>query len=297
MPFLTAIVWTYGGGVIFLIGILYDKRYVWLWTVAMALWLGSLSYIWNFFPRNALPVPAIRIATFNMDAAHYSRPQIERIADSLRRWHPHILCLQEVYLGDYTVEGFVQRVGYPYYDFLDAKRQMGMLILSDFPIEKGIVHKLLSGTTNGFHEAWIRLPTGERARVLNVHFPSYRLGRETAWRWEWLSHIWQKQSEFYQSLRQRIECRTDPTWICGDFNTLPFHPLYRVLSACFHDSYEAAMIGMGPTWRHLLRIDYIWGSAAASLYRTRWLPGQSHAYVEAMYALSPKDATFAAKGR
>lgn len=299
LPFVMALIWTYAGGGLFLIGLIRDASYRWAWLPALLLWLGSLKYIWNLFPPSPSSEATLRIATFNMDAAHYRRAQIERLIDSLKRWHPEILCLQEVYLGDYTVESFVQRIGYKYYAFLDARMQMGMLILSDFPIERRLSHLLLSGTTNGFHEAWIKLPTGEHARILHIHFPSYRLGRERSWRWTWLSQTWQRQAEFYHEMKQRLSEKKSATlvWVCGDFNALPFHPLYRFLSSFLYDSHASAAWGSGPTWRHLLRIDYIWGPFPALRQTIRWLPGQAHAYVESGYELSPERRTFAVAGR
>lgn len=298
IPFITALIWTYAGGGIFLIGIILDKRYRQVWLPALLLWLVSLRYIWNFFPPPTPSGTTIRMATFNMDAAHYRRPQIERIADSLKLWHPQILCLQEVYLGDYTVEAFARRLGYTYYAFLDAKMHMGMMVLSDFPIERHLSHLLLPGTTNGFHEVWLKLPNGEHARILHIHFPSYRLGREGSWQWTWLSQTWQRQAGFHEKLRQRLsEAPSTPVWVCGDFNTLPFHPLYRFLGGRLYDSHTAAAWGSGPTWRRILRIDYIWGPIPALQQTIRWLPAQAHACVEAKYALSSEHSTFAGAGR
>ncbi|MCX7653045.1 MAG: endonuclease/exonuclease/phosphatase family protein [Bacteroidia bacterium] len=298
VPFLTAIIWTYGGGIYFLIGILRDGSYKWLWSIAFVVWTVSLQFIWRLLPSEKSNLQTIRVATFNMDAAHYKRPQIELLADSLRHWHPQILCLQEVYFGDYTPAEFARRLGYDYYAFLDAKMHMGMLILSDYKIEKTISHELLHGTTNGFHEAWIRLPSGESARILNIHFPSYRLRREGAWQWKWLNRIWAYQERFYGKLRQTLVKNDGKIlWLCGDFNTLPFHPLYLNLSRKLYDSHMTARWGTGPTWLHLLRIDYIWSSLPAASHEIRWLPGQEHAYIEAGYRLSAESVTFAQTGR
>ncbi|MCX8112833.1 MAG: endonuclease/exonuclease/phosphatase family protein [Bacteroidia bacterium] len=297
LPFFTALFWVYGGGAFFTVGLLSDNRHRWFWLAGLLVWIGSLRYIWSFFPSISHETPFLRIATFNMDAAHYRRPQIERLADSLRRWHPDILCLQEVYLGDYTVEAFARRVGYTHYTFLDAKMHMGMLILSDFPIEKDRIHLLLPGTTNGLHEARLRLPDGEVAQVIHIHFPSYRLGREDSWSWNWLSRIWGYHAKFYKNLYHLLEKPSTMVWVCGDFNAPPFHPIYRMLNRLLYDSHTAAPWGVGPTWQRVLRIDYIWGSHPALWQRIRWIPGQAHAYVEAAYALSTKSATFVSSGR
>lgn len=297
LPFLAAVVWTYAGGLVFLIGVLGDGRYRGLWSAGFLTWIGSLQLVWQLLPPIQKPPGTIRIASFNMDAAHYKRAQMEQLAESLRNWHPHVLCLQEVYLGDYTPAAFAQRIGYKYYALLDAKMHMGMLILSDYAIEKSIPHKLLPGTTNGLHEVLLKLPSGKYARILNIHFPSYRLWREESWQWKWLNRVWGYQGQFHLKLRQVLSKREDITWVCGDFNILPFHPTYFKLNQLLYDSHRAAEWGTGPTWLHLLRIDYIWSSLPARSHKIRWLPGQDHAYVEASYRLSGDSITFAQAGR
>ncbi|MDW8057369.1 MAG: endonuclease/exonuclease/phosphatase family protein, partial [Bacteroidia bacterium] len=293
IPFVVAVIWTYVGGGFFLLGLLYDRAYRWIWGIELLVWGGSVHLVWSLFPSASPCLAGVRVGTFNMDAAHYQRARIEKLADSLSRWHPHILCLQEVYLGDYSAKDFALRLGYKHYAFLDAKMQMGMLVLSDFPLEKVHTHVLLSGTTNGLYEVWVQLPWGEKAQIINVHFPSYRLGREKSWNWDWLSQVWSEHARFYEKLEAILRKKVNYRWVCGDFNALPFHPVYRMLRSRLYDSHEAAQWGKGPTWRRLLRIDYIWADQPAVSQSIRWIPGQSHAYVEAAY--SWKSATFAMK--
>lgn len=298
LPFFGSLFWTYGGGIFFLWILFRDRPFRWIWGIALGLWGISLQSIWNLSVPHEKGSAVFRIATFNMDAAHYKRPRIEILAESLRRWHPHILCLQEVYLGDYTPKSFAHRLGYAHYAFLDAKRQTGMMILSDFPILHIKNHLLLPYTTNGLHEVRIRLAGGQTARVLNVHFPSYRLSRDESWQWKWFSQVWEWHALFYHRLLESISSgQKDLLWVCGDFNMMPYHPLYVKLWQSLHDSYSAAVWGEGPTWRHLLRIDYIWSGLKAASYRTRWLPHQAHAYVEAAYSVPANSPIFAERGR
>jgi len=223
------------------------------------------------------------VATFNMDAAHYSRPQIERLADSLRAWHPHILCLQEVYLGDYTAQAFIRRLGYRHGAFLDAGGQMGMLVVSDFPLRVRPRLLLEKGSTSGLQEVEVLTPHGSLT-LLNVHFPSYRLFRSASWRWSWLHSVWQAHRRFEEVLLARVEQVRGPLLVCGDFNSLPFSPRYFTLAQRLWEGFWAAPWGAGPTWRYpWLRIDYIWASGKAQAYQARWLPYQQHAYVECAY--------------
>lgn len=287
LPWGGALIWLYVGGPVSILGWLYDRKYRLLWGLLSIFWTAQVAVVWKVWPAPAHSPSPLRIGSFNMDAAHYRRPQIERIADSLAKWHPHILCLQEVYLGDYSPKGFARRLGYQYFHFLDAGGATGMLVLSHFPIVEARTHLLLPGSTNGLQEVLLRLPSKRTLRVLHVHFPSYRLGgKSNHWSWSWLRTVWKAQKRFAECLLDQVTGK-EAIWVCGDFNALPFHPLYWTLRARgLQDSFWKAKWGMGPSWRYpWLRIDYIWSSLEPRFHQIRWLPGQAHAYVEGGYSL------------
>lgn len=300
VPWVAALSWLYGGGVLCLFGWLRDRKYRKLWLVGLGIWIGHSGLVWQLLPRSTAVGGLFRIGSFNMDAAHYKRPQIERLADSLAAWHPTLLCLQEVYLGDYTPEAFAKRLGYRYQAFLNAGGATGMLVLSDLPILRSRTHLLLPGSTNGLQEVHIQLPDKETLRLFHIHFPSYRLGKGAVrWRWTWLEQVWQAQREFAECLLRQLP-KKGLYWICGDFNALPYHPLYvSLVWRGLRDGFWASPRGEGPSWRYpWLRIDYIWGSQSATAFRTRWVPGQAHAYLEGSYAIDTgKVVPLRAQGR
>lgn len=283
------VVWPYGGGLLYLAGLTTDRKYRGAWIGGLVGWIGSLAFLWQLWPFSHPSPGRLRVGSFNMDAAHYRRPQIERLIDSLRRWHPDILCLQEVYLGDYSAKAFAQKLGYPYFTFLDAGGHTGMFVAAKWPIQHSRNLLLLPGTTNGLQEVVIGLPSGEKAKLLNVHFPSYRLGRKESWSWGWWRSVWSHHRHFAETLWQHIQGWRGPLWVCGDFNALPYHPLYLRLWQKLHDAFYASSWGEGPTWKHpWLRIDYIWSNRPAQLYQVRWIPAQAHGYVEAHFSLEGK---------
>ncbi|RMF50710.1 MAG: hypothetical protein D6750_04550 [Bacteroidetes bacterium] len=282
LPFWVNLVWLYVGGLWSIWGLWRDRKYRVGWAALGGLWLLQAAFIWKVWPRRP-ESGAFRVATFNMDAAHYSRAQIERLADSLRAWHPHLLCLQEVYLGDYRVEAFIRRLGYRYGAFLDAGGQMGMLVVSDWPLRARPRLLLQKGSTSGLQEVQVLTPQGPLT-LLNVHFPSYRLLQSSFWRWTWLRGVWEAHRRFEEVLFARVDQVKSPLLVCGDFNSLPFSPRYVALSRRLKEGFWAAAWGAGPTWRYpWLRIDYIWASGKAQSYQVRWLPYQQHAYVECAY--------------
>jgi endonuclease/exonuclease/phosphatase family metal-dependent hydrolase len=294
------LIWPYLGGVLFTWGSWKDRKYRLAWIGGFLLWGWSIGFSWQIWPQRKAS-SGIRIATFNMDGGHYNRRQIERIADSLRTWHPDILCLQETYLGDYNLSDFVRRLGYTHHAFLRASSTMGMLIVSDFPITHHRTHLLLPGSTNGLHTVRVHLPQGE-IYLIHIHFPSYRLGNPDRWRWRWFQEVWKGHQIFEAALSTCLSKSRLPSFVCGDFNATPYHPLYSRLSQGHYDSFWSAEWGTGPTWRYpWLRIDYIWGPEAAQGYTVRWIPKQAHAYVEGTFSLSPavfqKALPLRAKGR
>ncbi|MCS7188626.1 MAG: endonuclease/exonuclease/phosphatase family protein [Bacteroidia bacterium] len=287
VPLGIGVIWPYLGLLLCGWGIWKDKKYRIFWVGGLLGWGLSLGVVWQLWPTLPQSSSCLRIASFNMDGAHYNRKQIERLADSLRKWHPHILCLQEVFLGDYTVEKFAKRLGYANYAFLDAGAHMGMLVLSDLPILRSYQHYLLPGSTNGIQEVRLQMEKGSEVVLLNVHFPSYRLGSRERWSFRWLRIVWNTQRYFAFLLLRLIDLhKSNLLGVCGDFNAPPYYPLYRQLRSRLYDAFEVASWGEGPTWRYpWLRIDYVWCSAPPVRYKVRWLEGQSHGYVEGGFAV------------
>ncbi len=278
------------------------------WILYGALWVSSwlLNYrLWPTPKKTPFLDPALRIATWNMDASDYDRRLIEKDLDFLARMGADIVCLQELYLGDYSAECFAERAGYPYILFGKAGPAMGMAILSRYPITLHEDPFLLKGSTNGILIGEVVLPSGDTALVVNVHYPSYRLGRLSSWLYSHWRQVWKAQQRMDTLLAVISQSWSGPLWIGGDFNAIPLsYAVGELQRSGLKDSYAAAEWLEGPTWRPFpLRIDYIWGPCIPHRQKTYWAPKHHHAYVLAEYggaelaAVIKKSATFARLGR
>jgi endonuclease/exonuclease/phosphatase family metal-dependent hydrolase len=282
-----------------------DKRLYWGFLAGMwGLSWGFTYRLWPFSEKKPPPSPTLRIATWNMDASHYDRKLIERDLAFLAEVRADVVCLQEVYLGDYSAECFAERAGYPYILFRKAGPAMGMAILSRYPVTDYGASILLRGSTNGVLAGKVALPSGDTVQVVNVHYPSYRLGKAESWKYRHWHRVWEAQREIDSLLARIREAWQRPMWVCGDFNAIPLSYAAGQWWGYLWDSYGAAGWLEGPTWRPIpLRIDYIWGPSPAYRQTTRWVEGHHHAYLLAEYgerSLTPvkrKSLTFALLGR
>ena len=265
-----------------------DRTWRLYWIFLAGMWGLSWSLtvrLWPFSLKKALPSPTLCMATWNMDASHYERKLIERDLAFLAEMRADVVCLQEVYLGDYSAECFAERAGYPYILFGKAGPAMGLAILSRYPVVDYGASVLLQGSTNGVLVGKIILPNGDTVLVVNVHYPSYRLGKVKSW---WYGHwrrVWEAERQIDSLLEQLRRVWRGPMWVCGDFNAIPLSYAVGQWWGRLQDSYGAAGWLEGPTWRPIpLRIDYIWGPSPAYRQMTRWADGHFHAYLAAEYS-------------
>ena len=261
--------------------------------------------LWPESPQPADQLPTLRIATWNLDASDYDRKQIDRDLAFLAKCGADIVCLQEVYLGDYSVECFAEKAGYSYILFGKAGPAMGMAILSRYPVWLHEHPVLLRGSTNGVLMGKVILPEGDTVLVVNVHYPSYRLARLSSWQYAHWSSVWEAQRKIDTLLEVIITSWSGPIWICGDFNSIPLsYAAGRWWRSPMWDSYFSAGWLEGPTWRPIpLRIDYVWGPCAAHHQAISWAENHHHACILAEYsekeltAVMRKNTTFARLGR
>jgi endonuclease/exonuclease/phosphatase (EEP) superfamily protein YafD len=290
VPLMSALSWMYLGGLSAGYFFWRDKRWRWYWLIHGLVWVLMLSLNWQFGirSRNGGSGPTLRIATWNMDAAHYARRQIKTDLAFIRRMEADVFCLQEVYLGDYTPEAFAKEAGYPYILFAKAGPAVGMAILSRYPIWSKQSPLLLRGATNGLLVGAICLPSGETLAVANVHYPSYRLGRLSSWQYRHWKAVWQSQALLDQRLAHLVSgVPAISLWICGDFNAIPLsHAWMQWNRRGFTDSFVEAAWLSGPTWHPFpLRIDYIWSWHWPRRQRLYWQPSQQHACITADYGM------------
>ena len=263
---------------------------------------------YQLWPEKAKPEiepPALRIATWNLDASDYDRKLIEKDLAFLAESGADIVCLQEVYLGDYSAECFAEKAGYPYILFGKAGRAMGMAILSRYPVWMHEHPLLLRGSTNGVLMGKVLLPTNDTILVVNVHYPSYRLAHPRSWHYAHWHSVWEAQRRIDTLLRMTTRLWAGPIWLCGDFNSIPLsYTAGQWWRSRLRDSYFSAEWLEGPTWRPIpLRIDYVWGPCPAHQQKTCWAENHCHAYVLAAYTerelttVMRKSTTFASVGR
>jgi len=306
-PQMAALGAMYGGWVVVVYLLLIDRNERLYWGFLTGMWAVSWGFTYQFWPfsEKKPPLsPTLRIATWNMDASHYERKLVERDLAFLAEMRADIVCLQEVYLGDYPAECFAERAGYPYILFRKAGPAMGLAILSRYPIADYGVSVLLRGTTNGVLAGKVALPDGDTVLVVNVHYPSYRLGKVESWQYGHWRRVWEAQREIDGLLGQIRGTWRRRMWVCGDFNAIPLSYAVGQWRECLRDSYGAAGWLEGPTWRPIpLRIDYIWGPSPAYRQTTRWAQRHHHAYLLAEYGepsptlVKRKSHTFAVLGR
>ncbi len=297
----------YGGWVVVVYLLWKDRDQRLYWFFLAGMWAVSWGLTYRFWPSSEkkLPLsPTFRIATWNMDASHYERKLVERDLAFLAEMRADVVCLQEVYLGDYSAECFAERAGYPYILFRKAGPAMGLAILSRYPVVGCEASILLRGSTNGVLAGKVALPDGETVLVVNVHYPSYRLGKAESWQYGHWRRVWEAQREIDGLLGRIRGAWRRRMWVCGDFNAIPLSYAAGQWRRYLRDSYGAAGWLEGPTWRPIpLRIDYIWGPSPAYRQTTQWAERHHHAYLLAEYGepsptlVKRKSHTFAVLGR
>ena len=278
------------------------------WGLLNGLWVLSWLLTYQLWPATTTPEsdsPILRIATWNLDASNYDWNQIDRDLAFLAQKGSDIVCLQEVYLGKYSPECFAEKAGYSYILFGKAGPAMGMAILSRYPVWLHEHPFLLRGSTNGVLMGKVILPGNDTIMIVNVHYPSYRLGRLSSWQYAHWHSVWEAQRGIDTLLGMMMSLWSKPMWICGDLNSIPLsYAAGQWWRSPLQDSYFSAGWLEGPTWRPIpLRIDYIWGPCTAHQQKTYWAEKHQHAYVLAEYAqkelnaVMKKSTTFARLGR
>lgn len=202
-------------------------------------------------PRGDRLLP--RVLTWNI---HHGSGNFAAVAAEIRRLEPDIVCLQEVYPYDLSR----LRPHLPEYRFVGA----GDAVIGTRHMLRGYTvrrYGIPMATSRLLLRATIRLGDQD-VTVLCTHFATAAHGsnlrrrgirdhlRNTA-------DARQKQVDILLAEVERIE---GPRIVCGDFNTPPRGRIYRQLLSRLNDAFQAAGVGIGPTYstsRPALRIDYI----------------------------------------
>ena len=198
-----------------------------------------------------------------------------QLVDYVSNLDADILCFQEFYNDSNsiyfnTLKGF-EKEGYNH--FSDGyvlginKAKFGVTTLSKFPIvNQGIIEfgKYSRHNRGIFTDVAIR---GDTIRILNIHLQSlaikkgdlaYEKLKETVQKFKWTQH--RKEFQVKNTLKV-VDPVSDKMILCGDLNTTPYEPIYKLLNDQFSNGFEKKGNGFGYTlnkrFLRFLRIDNI----------------------------------------
>lgn len=201
----------------------------------------------------------LRVMTYNI---HQGRYGIDRVAETIDRYAPDIVCLQEVNSNGPWGDP-VWQLQQLHWKRWHVVRDGELAILSRRPIGSHSLVYLPMGTMRAVLAAQVRLDGG-RVTILNTHFNVARAGPS-------LIHSRGRIKEYLASAASVRLAQTaslldfagrfsGPVVITGDLNTPPRGLCYRRITSHYRDCFAAAGWGFGYTYSsHLpvLRIDYV----------------------------------------
>lgn len=246
------------------------------WSVLLQVCLIAIGLYWFAVPGMYHPVepPAgstFTVVTFNVQGSNH---ELSQATDWLLQAAPDLLVLQE------TARGYDHRLA-PLYDFYAHEDHIegSVRIFSRFAIlereiliiedEPGLAALRLllnqDGRELAVYGLHFTLPLKPRAQVA----PHADIGPEALLRYD--------ERRRNAQIRRFLDItgvESKPFIVAGDFNMSDASLIYDEVAALMADAWRAAGVGAGRTWpvaeaiglprviRPLLRIDYIWHSAA-----------------------------------
>ena len=246
------------------------------WSVLLQICLIAIGLYWFAVPGMYQPVepPAgetFSVVTFNVQGSNH---ELKRATDWLLATSPDLIVLQE------TAEGYDQRLAplydvYAHEDHIEGSARIfsryailerEILIIEDEPGREAL--RLLlnqDGRELAVYALHFSLPLNPRAQV----DPDADIGPEALLRYD--ERRRNAQIRRFLDIARR---ETSPFIVAGDFNMSDASLIYDEIAALTQDVWRAAGVGAGRTWpvaeaiglprviQPLLRIDYIWHSAA-----------------------------------
>ena len=274
---------------VFLYWLLHLKKEALVLGVVILLGWGHIRHFYSSprKQRNVRTANGFTVMTFNVRSFDiYTRgksthhPEREVIA-FLRKTHPDILCLQEIYTSPHTVpeKKIISSLDYPYH-FISYNTthpngvRYGMALFSRFPIiKKGVIR--YRGTPNQTQYCDVAVH-GDTLRIFNNHLQSTRLGGEKLRLYlrndetqaiRSVKHISVRLKSAYplrarqvRRLRDSVAASPFPVIVAGDFNDTPVSYTYHQLSKGLTDAFVESGKGFGKTYHGKVpsfRIDYI----------------------------------------
>ena len=184
-----------------------------------------------------------------------------------------ILCLQEFWAYQKTVQKIKTLLDLPYFEKYDGK---GTAIFSKYPIvKKGKIKFDQTGNSC----LWVDIEIDKSiVRVYSIHFESSKISGDAAVlkedanlrdkkTWQGIRGILAKYSRSTNTrvdqmlrVKEHISNTDHPVIVCGDFNDTPVSYVYEQMSKDLSDNFKEAGRGWGATYNGsipMLRIDYI----------------------------------------
>jgi endonuclease/exonuclease/phosphatase family metal-dependent hydrolase len=260
---------------------------------------------------------SLKVISFNCrllgyyDENEYSDSFINYINES----KADVICLQEFYNYQVDEEYVLQKIkresNFKYVHFQakvddENRRQLGLLFLSNYPIEGRGLIPFEDVTSNMVMFADVNV-RDTMVRIYNAHLQSIRLSRKDH---EFLENPDQQEvvdasknvvrrvnkaykirSKQVKELKEHMNKSELPILLCGDFNDPPCSYSYSTLSEGMDDSFEEAGIGMESTYLGkfpFLRIDYILHDSKfkTTAYRSNKKFASDHKMIEAELILN-----------
>ena len=246
------------------------------WSVLLQICLIAIGLYWFAAPGMYRPVepPAgatFSVVTFNVQGSNH---ELSQATDWLLQAAPDLIVLQE------TAEGYDQRLAplyevYAHEDHIEGSARVfsrnailerEILIIEDEPGRSAL--RLLinhDGRELAVYAIHFTLPLNPRAQF----DPDADIGLEALLRYDE-----RRRNAQIRRFLNIVRGETRPFIVAGDFNMSDASLIYDELAALMGDAWRAAGVGAGRTWpvaeaiglprviHPVLRIDYIWHSAA-----------------------------------
>jgi endonuclease/exonuclease/phosphatase family metal-dependent hydrolase len=259
---------------------------------------ASLYFQWNSkldFPAPDDAVQKVKVVNYNVGLfGHFSESwTFDSVCEILIQQDADVICLQEVYAKTGSLEAQMMRLKkatnkkYAAVYKLNKKRQYGMVILSDFKIDrwKRIKFKDQSGNMAMYADLILDAKASKdedskegKLRVYNVHLQSFRFNKtdyktiekvkndsnllesETDGLIQRMKMAYIKRATQVEILHKNIqECQLNKI-VVGDFNDVPVSYSYRTISSGLNDAFIERGNGLETTYKGpfpSFRIDYV----------------------------------------
>lgn len=222
------------------------------WSVFAALFL-AFAFGPRFLPRN-VPVTddlgiSLRILSYNTGQ---DLPDYAHVDNLVRESNADIVVLQEItkdYIDEYW-SGLLETYPYQVYGPLEGEKQVGMGILSRYPITEVDNFKLADNGLVFQQRALVNID--DRVITLyNIHltFPWIRVRSDPVFsRLPWPVYDNKVLREEVDNLLNLLRDEETPVIAAGDFNLTDQSNDYRRITNLLIDSYRDVGLGLGYTW-------------------------------------------------